>query len=99
MGGWASEASTKDDVALMIDLIADACSDAGRDPSSLGYRATLPKPSGGVPPAEVPAAVDEIQLAVRTLAELGVDHFTLPLREWAVEPEAAVQLVAALTTS
>lgn len=84
--GWLSrEAATYDEIARSIENIRRACIDAGRDPSTLGFRASL------TPTEDWAAAksVDELfERAVTTgqrLAGAGITHFNVPLNYYQLD--------------
>jgi hypothetical protein len=72
-----------------------ACEKIGRAPGSLGYRASVPKPKPGTTPS-LDEAVERITKLTEALVAIGVDHVTLPLREYAPTVDAMQELVAAL---
>jgi probable F420-dependent oxidoreductase len=97
--GWvASEAAGRDAVARTIELVHDACGAIGRDPSTLGYRASIPRPEEGSEPT-VEESVERISALAAALVAVGVDHVTVPIREYGRTIDGVRALVAALAAS
>jgi alkanesulfonate monooxygenase SsuD/methylene tetrahydromethanopterin reductase-like flavin-dependent oxidoreductase (luciferase family) len=95
--GWiAREAASYDELAKSIDSIVNVCAEVGRDPSSVGFRATLALTStrgtGNPAPGEV---FEEASRTSRRLAELGVTHFTVPVNDYQLSLESLGELLAA----
>ena len=94
--GWiAAESASVIDVARSVDNIQTACADVGRDPSSVGIRATLellPKPT------ETDAVIDHALRSAERLAAVGVSHFTIPLDSYELDLDGLARLIDALHT-
>jgi probable F420-dependent oxidoreductase len=92
--GWiASESASVIEVARSVDNIQTACADVGRDPSSVGIRATLEL----LPTATHPDAVIEHALAsAERLSAVGVTHLTIPLDSYGLDLDGLGRLVSAL---
>jgi probable F420-dependent oxidoreductase len=97
--GWLSrEAAEYDEVARAIESIHKACEEVGRDPSTLGYRASVsPTPPEG-PLAQRPLTqvIDEVVPYSSRLAALGVTHFNVPANYYQLDLPELEALLAAL---
>jgi probable F420-dependent oxidoreductase len=109
--GWiANEAASIIDIAQSVDNIHTACLDAGRDPASVGIRATLALlPAArqasrpGAPEVDVlPAApgtdavIEHALASAERLTAVGVTHLTVPLDSYELDLEGLGRLLQAL---
>ena len=95
--GWVvSEASTEADIAAGIELIQRRCAEEGRDPATIGIRATLPRPSAPPPDAPFEQRVAHARDGIERYGRLGVTHVTLPLGAYSPDRDDCADLVAAL---
>ena len=96
--GWiAAESATVIDIAQSVDNIQTAWADAGRDPSTIGVRATL-----ALLPAdashEFDAVADHALESATRLTGVGVTHITVPLDSYELDLDALGRLLSALHT-
>jgi len=102
--GWiAAEAASVLDIARSVDNIQTACADAGREPATVGIRATLallpPDISGDPGRAADPSAViDHALTSAERLTAVGVTHLTVPLDSYELDLDGLGRLLAALHT-
>ncbi|MGH9001391.1 MAG: TIGR03619 family F420-dependent LLM class oxidoreductase [Acidimicrobiia bacterium] len=94
--GWiASEATPADEVARSVEAIHRACLGAGRDPATVGTRATL-----ALLPASAPRSEDDVfahaLASAEQLRDVGVTHFTVPLDSYELDLEGTGRLLQAL---
>lgn len=109
--GWiANEAASVIDVAQAVDNIHTACADAGRDPSTVGIRATLAllpaalqaaRPgttTAASPPAatDTDAVIEHALTSAERLTAVGVTHLTVPLDSYELDLEGLGRLLQAL---
>jgi probable F420-dependent oxidoreductase len=95
--GWvASEASAETDIAAGIELIGRRCADEGRDPGSVGIRATLPRPAESFASAGLDERIAHARAGIERYARLGVTHVTIPLGAYSSDRADGTKLVAAL---
>jgi probable F420-dependent oxidoreductase len=96
--GWiAPEAASYDDIARSIEGIHLACAQQNRNPSQLGFRATLPTPAGDAMGLE-----ELFGFALRGkehLASIGITHFTVPLNSYRLTMAQIGDLIAVLKDS
>jgi probable F420-dependent oxidoreductase len=96
--GWiAHENASRQLIGESIANIRDACIAVGRDPASIGFRATLTTiaPHAGLTTDEVIRHALEARDA---LVALGVTHFTVPLDLYALDLDGLAKLLIALQT-
>lgn len=95
--GWLSrEAAPYDEIAASIDSVKRACVDFGRDPETVGFRASLTSTEDW---QATRSTEDLFEHAVRSgqrLAEAGVTHFTLPLNYYRLELDVLGEMLAVL---
>jgi probable F420-dependent oxidoreductase len=94
--GWiAHENASHHLIASSVASLRDACGASGRDPSSVGIRATLTPVQPGSDPTE--SEVIRCALEARdALSALGVTHFTIPLDSYGLDLDATAALLTAL---
>jgi probable F420-dependent oxidoreductase len=96
--GWiATESASVLQVAQSVDNISAACRDAGRDPSTVGIRATLAL----LPPGSdhsVDRVVEHALESATRLAAAGVTHFTVPVDSYELHLDGLGRLLSALHT-
>jgi hypothetical protein len=109
--GWiANEAASIIDIAQSVDNIHTACLDAGRDPASVGIRATLAllpaalhasRPDGAAVDArpvapDIDAVIAHALGSAERLTAVGVTHLTVPLDSYELDLEGLERLLQAL---
>jgi probable F420-dependent oxidoreductase len=94
--GWiANEAASVIDIARAVDNIHTASIDSGRDPSTVGIRATLALlPADG--PHDVEFVIDHALASAARLAAVGVTHLTVPLDSYELDLDGLGRLLHAL---
>jgi probable F420-dependent oxidoreductase len=95
--GWLSrEAADYDEIARSVETLKNGCAAAGRDPGSLGFRASV------IPTGHWQAAVSTPELFERVLrhceklAAAGVTHFNIPQNYFRLELGDLAELLALL---
>lgn len=93
--GWLSrEAADYDEVARSIDSLRDGCVEAGRDPSTLGFR-TSAIPTQAWQSFDSKQEIFDLVLANCTkLAPAGVTHFNIPQNYFRLPFEDLAELLA-----
>jgi probable F420-dependent oxidoreductase len=98
--GWlAREAADYDEIARSVDALRRGAEAAGRDPASLGFRASV------IPTDEWAASANREQLFDRVLhhcgrlAAVGVTHFNIPQNYFQLSLEDLAELLARLRTT
>jgi probable F420-dependent oxidoreductase len=98
--GWLSrEAADYDELAESIESIHNACERYGRDPKTVGIRASLTATADWNAATSVE---DLTKLAVdraRRLVAIGVTHFTVPLGYYGIDLDALGGLLEALRSA
>jgi probable F420-dependent oxidoreductase len=95
--GWlAREAADHDEVARSIETIRAACERAGRDPGSVGYRASVLPTGDWWPGMSVGEIAERCVRRVTRLDALGVTHFTIPLNYFQLSLDELSDLLAVL---
>jgi len=94
--GWiAAESASVIDIARSVDNIQTACVDIGRDPKTVGIRATL-----ALLPVdadhEYHAVADHALTSAERLTAVGVTHFTVPLDSYELDLDGLGRLLSAL---
>jgi probable F420-dependent oxidoreductase len=91
--GWiAREAASYDELAKSIDRIVSACTEVGRDPSSVGFRATLVLPTTRTEGSTPEELFKEATSTAERLAGLGITHFTVPVNDYQLSMESLQEL-------
>lgn len=95
--GWLSrEAADYDEIAASVDSIRAMCEKHGRDPSTVGVRASLTA-TGDWDAAASPGELTERALIrARRLTAAGVTHFNVPLSYYGLDLDALGDLLKAL---
>lgn len=92
--GWiAREAADDAEVAVSIARIADVCEASGRDPGTVGFRASLTT-TGDVTKGD--GLIERAVVSGVRRAEAGVTHFTIPLNDYGLDDDGLADLLAAL---
>ena len=87
--GWVSrEAAGYDEIARCVESIHRACERYGRDPSTVGVRASLTATSDWNAASTVEDLTERAIARATCLAALGVTHFNVPLSYYGIELEA-----------
>jgi probable F420-dependent oxidoreductase len=95
--GWLSrEAAGYDEIAQSIESIHRACEQYGRDPATIGLRASLTATADWNAAKSADDLTERAIERARRLAALGVTHFTVPLSYYGIDIEALGGLLKAL---
>ncbi|HEX3611134.1 MAG TPA: TIGR03619 family F420-dependent LLM class oxidoreductase [Sporichthyaceae bacterium] len=95
--GWiAREAADYDEIAESLDSIRAACVDYGRDPATVGARASLTATADWNSASSIDVLTERAIERARKLAAVGVTHFNVPLSYYGIELEALGGLLKAL---
>jgi probable F420-dependent oxidoreductase len=95
--GWiASESSSVIDIARSVDTIQTACADHGRDPSTVGIRATLALLPPGLQRPHPDAVIEHALTSAVRLTAVGVTHLTVPLDSYELDLDGLERLLDAL---
>lgn len=95
--GWLSrEAASYDEIARSIENIRSECVRIGRDPASLGFRASLTPTQDWSGATSTGELIDRAVRTGRTLASAGVTHFNIPLSYYQLELEPLGDLLQTL---
>lgn len=95
--GWLSrEAADYDEIAHSIESIRAACQRHGRDPSTIGVRASLTATADWNAAMSPDDLTDRAVTRARRLAALGVTHFNVPLSYYGLDLNALGDLLKAL---
>jgi len=95
--GWLSrEAADYDEIARSIESIHAACERHGRDPSTVGVRASLTATADWNAAMSPDDLTERAVTRARRLAALGVTHFNVPLSYYGIGLDALGDLLKAL---
>jgi len=95
--GWLSrEAAGYDEIAESVESIRRACERYGRDPATIGVRASLTATSDWNASASAAELTERAIARATRLAGLGVTHFNVPLSYYGLGLEALGGLLKAL---
>jgi probable F420-dependent oxidoreductase len=95
--GWLSrEAADYDEIARSIESIHAACQRYGRDPASIGVRASLTATADWNAAMSPDDLTERAVTRARRLAALGVTHFNVPLSYYGLGLDALADLLKAL---
>lgn len=95
--GWLSrEAADYDEIARSIESIHRACEKYGRDPATIGARASLTATSDWDAATSVADLTERAITRATRLATLGVTHFNVPLSYYGIDLESLGGLLKAL---
>jgi probable F420-dependent oxidoreductase len=100
--GWLSrEAGSYDEIAKSIETISKACVDVGRDPSTVGFRASVTPtpPEGPLAPLSVGEVIEQAVTYGKRLAAAGVTHFNIPVNYYQLDMKGLDELLRALRTA
>ena len=86
--GWLSrEAADYDEIAACIESIQAACAEHGRDPQTIGVRASLTPTAEWDASSSFDEVVERSVAHAQRLAAIGVTHFNVPLSYYDIELE------------
>jgi probable F420-dependent oxidoreductase len=95
--GWlAREAADYDELATAIESIHAACEKCGRDPATVGIRASLTQTSDWDAAGSVDELIEQAVARATRLVGLGVTHFNVPLSYYRISLDALGALLRAL---
>jgi probable F420-dependent oxidoreductase len=95
--GWLSrEAADYDEIARSAESIRQACERYGRDPATVGMRASLTATADWDAAMSADDLTERAVNRARRLAALGVTHFNVPLSYYGVSLDAVGDLLKAL---
>jgi len=95
--GWLSrEAADYDEIAQSIESLQAACELYGRDPATVGARASLTATADWNAAMSPDDIADRAVTRARRLAALGVTHFNVPLSYYGLDLDALGDLLKAL---
>jgi probable F420-dependent oxidoreductase len=95
--GWlAREAADYDELAESIEAIHDACERYGRDPATIGVRASLTATADWNAAKSVDNLTERAVDRARRLAGIGVTHFNVPLGYYGIDLDVLGGLLEAL---
>jgi probable F420-dependent oxidoreductase len=95
--GWLSrEAADYDEIAQSVASIHAACETYGRDPKTLGFRASLTATSDWNATSSVEELTERAIDRAQKLIAVGVTHFNVPLSYYGLDLEALGGLLKAL---
>jgi probable F420-dependent oxidoreductase len=95
--GWLSrEAAGYDEIAASVENIRKLCEEFGRDPATVGVRASLTATSAWNAARSVDDLTERAVKRARQLAGLGVTHFSVPLSYYGIDLETLGGLLRAL---
>jgi probable F420-dependent oxidoreductase len=95
--GWLSrEAADYDEIARSAESIRQACARYGRDPVTVGMRASLTATADWNAAMSVDDLTERAVTRARRLAALGVTHFNVPLSYYGIGLDALGDLLKAL---
>jgi alkanesulfonate monooxygenase SsuD/methylene tetrahydromethanopterin reductase-like flavin-dependent oxidoreductase (luciferase family) len=95
--GWLSrEGADYDEIAASVEAIRAACQKCGRDPSTIGIRASLTQTSEWNAGGSVEDLTERAILRATRLVALGVTHFNVPLGYYGIGLDALGALLKAL---
>jgi alkanesulfonate monooxygenase SsuD/methylene tetrahydromethanopterin reductase-like flavin-dependent oxidoreductase (luciferase family) len=95
--GWiAREAADYDELAAAIESIHAVCETYGRDPATVGIRASLTATASWNAARSVEGIIEQALARATRLAGLGVTHFNVPLSYYGIDLDALGTLLAAL---
>ena len=95
--GWLSrEAADYDEIAQSMESLHAACERYGRDPATIGARASLTATADWNAAMSPDDITDRAITRARRLAALGVTHFNVPLSYYGLDLDALGDLLKAL---
>jgi probable F420-dependent oxidoreductase len=95
--GWLSrEAADYDEIAQSVESIHQACERYGRDPATVGMRASLTATADWNAATSPDDLTERAVNRARRLAALGVTHFNVPLSYYGIGLDALGNLLKAL---
>ncbi len=95
--GWLSrEAADHDEIAQSVESIHRACERYGRDPATVGVRASLTATADWNAAMSPDDLTERAVTRARRLAALGVTHFNVPLSYYGIGLDALGDLLKAL---
>jgi probable F420-dependent oxidoreductase len=95
--GWLSrEAADYDEVAASVENIRATCERHGRDPSTIGIRASLTATGDWDAATSIDELTERAIARARRLTGAGVTHFNVPLSYYGLDLEALDGLLKAL---
>jgi probable F420-dependent oxidoreductase len=95
--GWISrEAADYDEIAASIESIHRACAEYGRDPATIGVRASLTATADWNAAGTLDELTERAITRARRLSALGVTHFNVPLSYYGIDLDALGGLLKAL---
>ena len=95
--GWLSrEAAGYDELAESIENIRTACEQYGRDPSTVGIRASLTATEDWNAASGIDELTESAIARAQRLVALGVTHFNVPLSYYGIDLDALAGLLKAL---
>jgi probable F420-dependent oxidoreductase len=95
--GWLSrEGAGYDEIAASVQNIRELCAEFGRDPATVGVRASLTATSDWDAATSVDDLTERAIERARRLAGLGVTHFNVPVSYYGISVDALGGLLAAL---
>lgn len=98
--GWLSrEAADYDEIAACVDNLRRTCAEFGRDPETVGVRASLTSTGDWNAAQSFDELVEGAVVRVRRLSAAGVTHFNVPLSYYGLDLEALGQLLKALRSA
>jgi probable F420-dependent oxidoreductase len=95
--GWLSrEAASYDEIAACVANLRSTCEELGRDPDTVGVRASLTATGDWNRAQSFDGLVESAVASARRLSSAGVTHFNVPLSYYGVDLDALGQLLKAL---
>jgi probable F420-dependent oxidoreductase len=95
--GWLSrEAADYDEIARSIEMLMSGCAEAGRDPDSLGFRASVIPTDDWQAAVRTPELFERVLRNCEKLAAAGVTHFNIPQNYFQLELGDLAELLALL---
>jgi probable F420-dependent oxidoreductase len=95
--GWLSrEAADYDELATAIESIHEACEKYGRDPATIGIRASLTQTSDWSAASSFDDLIERAIARATRLVGLGVTHFNVPFGYYGIELDSLGVLLDAL---
>ncbi len=96
-GGWLSrEAADYDEIATAVESIRNACERYGRDPATVGVRASLTQTSDWDAASSFDDLVVRAVERARRLVGVGVTHFNVPLGYYGISLDQLGELLREL---
>ncbi|QRP42830.1 TIGR03619 family F420-dependent LLM class oxidoreductase [Amycolatopsis sp. FDAARGOS 1241] len=95
--GWlAREAADDAEISASVDVIRAACAEHGRDPATVGIRASLTRTSDWNAAGSFDDLAERAITRAKRLVALGVTHFTVPLGYYGIDLDALGTLLKVL---